>query len=711
MHPHSSISLRGRRPARAALAVETLETRLVPYSVSGNAWPHPQLVTISFVPDGTNLGGVSSNLFATFNARWATSVWENQILRAAQVWAQQASLNFTVVPDSGAPIGSGSYEQGDPTMGDIRIGGYNFNSSTLATGYQPPPANTYSIAGDIQFNTGQAFNIGATYDLFTVAAHEFGHALGLYHSSTIAAVMYGNYTGQKSNLNSDDTAGIQAIYGARTPDQYDVGAGNNSFATATNLDGLIDPSSLTALVTGLDITTTTDVDYYTFTAPTGSSSSLTVNVQSSGLSLLAPTLTVYAADQTTVLGSASGLHQYGTKLSVTINSVTAGQRYYVKVAGADTTAFGTGSYALTLNFGTGPSPIVSHPNTQTAAGSSPQTQGGWANDTFVPNDAVTNATLTAVGGVTSPLTSQNLVPLPGLMPHPPGCACPFCRNGGYAPAPVVSATPLVVNAAELPAAASASRPAGSHSLPVPLSSLEALESGGANPVARGGRITASSLSVPSVPGVVVNAQPTAATSPSAPASGVGLSIGQSGAESENEPPTANVGPDEGGNFRVEPDSNSLLPAAGSVENSDINWCPAVCMVAVFGLTGHPAWDNGPRRKHPNRSGPIPDERRRTTRYPCWLRGLCRPLAGPIVDRCESFAQNLSTAGVSLLLRRPYDEGTLLAVELEGSDSAACRLVLVRVAHTTEEEPGKWLIGGSFDRGLREDEVHKLLLGK
>src|SRR5262249_48637467 len=147
--------------------------------------------------------------------KWSTSVWENQILKAAQVWAQQANLNFTVVADSGVPIGSGNYEQGDLTTGDIRIGGYNFGTSTLAPAHMPPSANTYSIAGDIAFNTGQAFNVNATYDLFTVATHEFGHALGLGHSSVSTAAMYSTYTTQKNSLTSDDVAGIQAIYGAR----------------------------------------------------------------------------------------------------------------------------------------------------------------------------------------------------------------------------------------------------------------------------------------------------------------------------------------------------------------------------------------------------------------------------------------------------------------------------------------------------------------
>ena len=91
------------------------------------------------------------------------------------------------MPDDGAPEGSGADEQGNPGFGDIRIGGYNFGSSTLALTYQPPPANNFSIAGDMTFNTGQSFNIGSTYDLFTVAMHEFGHALGLNESSVSCA--------------------------------------------------------------------------------------------------------------------------------------------------------------------------------------------------------------------------------------------------------------------------------------------------------------------------------------------------------------------------------------------------------------------------------------------------------------------------------------------------------------------------------------------
>jgi hypothetical protein len=369
------------------LGVEELESRVTPYALSGDLWVHPQLVTISFVPDGTVLGSnglsyLKSNLFSTFNSKFGSAAkWENEILRAAQTWAASTNVNFAVVPDDGSTIGSGPDQQGDPNKGDIRIGGYNFGfgNANLAQTEMPPKDNNYSVAGDIQFNTGQSFNVGTTYDLYSVALHEFGHALGLDHSSVGSAVMYPTYSGTKFGLSSDDIAGVRAIYSngnARSPDPYDAGATpNNSFAAASNLTSQINATSKTALVTGLDITTTSDVDYHTFTAPSGTSGTLTVTVQSNGLSLLSPRAWVYAADQSTILGYASGAGQYGTTLTITVNNVTAGQQFYVKVAGADGSVLSTGAYALALNFGTGPSPTVTPPNTLTPNGS-PLSGGG-----------------------------------------------------------------------------------------------------------------------------------------------------------------------------------------------------------------------------------------------------------------------------------------------------------------------------------------------
>ncbi|XP_053103667.1 matrix metalloproteinase-9 [Hemicordylus capensis] len=55
------------------------------------------------------------------------------------------------------------------------------------------------------------------YSLFLVAAHEFGHSLGLEHSTVRDALMYPMYTYLEDfRLHSDDIAGIQHLYGAGT---------------------------------------------------------------------------------------------------------------------------------------------------------------------------------------------------------------------------------------------------------------------------------------------------------------------------------------------------------------------------------------------------------------------------------------------------------------------------------------------------------------
>src|SRR5207247_5766386 len=175
----------------------------------------PVLVAVSFMPDGTDVGGTPTALQRTLNERWSSATWQKEMLRGLQNWAAVSSLNVSVMTDDGSPFGSAGATgtdnnvQGDRNFGDIRIGGFELGSY-LGIGMLPPPTNGDTTAGDFFLNTSASWNMGSNYDLLTVTTHEAGHVLGLDHSAASSSDMYASYNGIKTSLSLDDIAGIQS---------------------------------------------------------------------------------------------------------------------------------------------------------------------------------------------------------------------------------------------------------------------------------------------------------------------------------------------------------------------------------------------------------------------------------------------------------------------------------------------------------------------
>ncbi|XP_008106258.2 matrix metalloproteinase-20 [Anolis carolinensis] len=127
-----------------------------------------------------------------------------------KAWSAAAPLNFVKTTSGEADIMI-SFENGD--HGDS----YPFDGprGTLAHAFAPGEG----LGGDTHFDNAEKWTMGMNgFNLFTVAAHEFGHALGLAHSADPSALMYPTYKYQHPfgfHLPKDDVKGIQALYGSR----------------------------------------------------------------------------------------------------------------------------------------------------------------------------------------------------------------------------------------------------------------------------------------------------------------------------------------------------------------------------------------------------------------------------------------------------------------------------------------------------------------
>jgi len=84
-------------------------------------------------------------------------------------------------------------------------------AGVIAHAFYPSPPNPEPIAGDVHFNDDMPLRIGADTDLFSVALHEFGHALGLPHMDSGNAVMYPYYR-KYTALAAADIAAIRQFY-------------------------------------------------------------------------------------------------------------------------------------------------------------------------------------------------------------------------------------------------------------------------------------------------------------------------------------------------------------------------------------------------------------------------------------------------------------------------------------------------------------------
>jgi hypothetical protein len=160
-------------------------------------------------PDADGVAHLSY-VFGSVTPKVPALTVQSEVVRALNEWARYANILFQPAASQSAPRSivvkfvSGSHGDSWPFDGP---------GGVLAHTFYPVPINAESLAGDMHLDADENWHAGGDVDIYSVALHEAGHAIGLGHSDKVGDVMYPYYRSHLA-LSDNDIGAAQVLYGA-----------------------------------------------------------------------------------------------------------------------------------------------------------------------------------------------------------------------------------------------------------------------------------------------------------------------------------------------------------------------------------------------------------------------------------------------------------------------------------------------------------------